>query len=113
MKRTIGFVICLLLGFSLGWYFGLTHQQKLLRQYQTENLKKNEPTEGFAAAIALVAYEKIEAGDTDTAKRRLATTISIYYQTHRLDGSPKLLALIVAYAATNAAISNAIYAKSE
>jgi hypothetical protein len=113
MKRPIGFVICILLGLGLGWYFGLIHQQKLLRQYQAENLKKSEPTEGFAAGIALVAYEKLEAGDTDTAKRRLATTISIYYRTHRLDGSPKLLALIETYAATNAAISNAIYAKSE
>jgi hypothetical protein len=43
----------------------------------------------------------------------LATTISIYYRAHRLDGNSNFIAQIERYAGTNAAISNAIYGKLE
>jgi hypothetical protein len=67
----------------------------------------------FAAAVALLAFKRLEADDTNRAEWELATTVSAYYRGHRLDGNTNLLARIVSYAATNSAMSNAIYRKLE
>jgi hypothetical protein len=65
----------------------------------------------FVAAMALAAYVKLEQGDMDSAKQRLAGTISIYYRGHRHDGNTDLLGNIERYAITNSALPNAIYGK--
>jgi len=40
-------------------------------------------------------------------------TISIYYRSHRDDGDSNVLRHITSFAATNAALSNALYRKME
>jgi recombinational DNA repair ATPase RecF len=94
--------------------FGLTDKQmaemgEQLPQMREQMMRQDE----FAAAIALAAFTKLEQGDIERAKWRLVTTISIYYRGHKHDGDSNLLARIERYAATNAAISNAIYRKLE
>jgi hypothetical protein len=129
-------VLCLLLGLSVGWYFGFTRptrrdQEKLLKEYryvrdnfhmtdaemadfgehQAEYLNALKRQDEMAAVIALGALVKIEQGDIATARSRLEKTISIYYRGHRDDGDSNVLRHITTFAATNAALSNTIYRK--
>jgi len=67
----------------------------------------------MAAVVALAALVKLDGGDIEKAKSRLHTAISIYYRGHRDDGDSNVLRHITAFAATNAALSNAIYRKLE
>jgi hypothetical protein len=138
MKRIITFLVCILIGIGIGWYFGYSlpvakNQRDLLEQYQYTRDKfqmtdaemadfgKHEPEyfeamrrqDEFAAAVAFWAFRNLEAGDTNRAEWELATTVSAYYRGHRLDGNTNLLGHIVSYAATNSAMSNAIYRKLE
>lgn len=117
----------LLLTANLAWYGWSNH--KVLKEYQKvrdafhatdsemadygarlpEFWDAAKRQDEFAAAIALRVYHQLESGNLDGAKRNLATTISIYYRGHRLDGNTNVIAHIERYASTNAAISNAIY----
>lgn len=130
--------LCLLLGLSVGWYFGYTrpsvkNQRKLLKEYQVvrgafgltdkqmaeigEQLpqirQQMAREDEMAAAMALGALVKLEQGDIEKAKSRLQTTISIYYRRHHHDGNTNVLRHIMTFAATNAALSNTIYRKLE
>jgi thioredoxin-like negative regulator of GroEL len=138
MKRILAFLVCVLIGVGIGWFLGYTrpvakNQRELLKQYQytrdkfhmtdakmadfgehlPEYFAAMQRQDEFAAAVALLAFKRLEAGDTNQAERALATTISAYYRGHRLDGNTNLLARIVSYAATNSTMSNAIYRKLE
>lgn len=138
MNRVIPVLLGILLGLTVGWYFGYTHQfaknqRKLLKEYQAVrdafHATDEEMTEfggrlpefwdaakrqdEFAAAIALGVFFKLEGGNVEGAKSNLATTVSIYYRGHRHDGDTNFLARIERIASTNMAISNAIYKKLE
>jgi hypothetical protein len=138
MKRIISFLVYILLGIGIGWYFGYTrpaakNQRELLKQYQhvrdnfhmtdaemtefgkhyAEYFEAMKRQDEYAAAVALVAYKRLGAGNVERAKWELATTVSTYYRGHRLDGNTNLLTRITSYAATNSAMSNAIYGKLE
>lgn len=109
MKRAISILFGFALGVGLGWYFGhrqaaVQNDQGILREFH-ETKQQDE----FAAAVALAAFAKLQAGQAEKAEHELATTVSIYYRAHGRDGNTNLIASIVAYAATNSAMSNAIY----
>ena len=138
MKLIITSIVCLTVGIGVGWYFGYTrptakNQRELLKQYQYTRDKFHmtdaemadwgehmheyfvamQRQDEFAAAIALAAFTNLEATNTERAKWELETTISAYYRGHLHDGNTNLLHKIVSYAATNSALSNAIYRKLE
>ena len=141
MNRTLQPLVCflcLLLGLSVGWYFGYTRpvakdKRKLLKEYQVvrDNFKMTDAEmadfaehhkeyweamkrqDEMAAVMALAALVKLEQGDIERARTRLEGTISIYYRGHRHDGDSNVLRHITTFAATNAALSNAIYRKLE
>jgi site-specific DNA-adenine methylase len=124
-------IIWLLTSASLAWYAWSNH--KLLKQYRIvrdnfhmtdeemadfgkhrqEYLDAMKRQDEMAAAIALGALVKLDSGDLEKAKSRLQTAISIYYRGHRDDGDSNVLRHITTFAATNAALSNAIYRKLE
>ena len=138
MRRIIIPLSCLLVGIGLGWFFGYTrpaakNQRDLLRQYQyvkdnfhmtdaemadfgehqQEYFAAIKRQDEMAAVIALAALVKLDQGDIEKAKWRLQTEISTYYRGHNRDGDTNVLRHITTYAATNAALSNAIYRKLE
>jgi predicted negative regulator of RcsB-dependent stress response len=131
-------LLCLLLGLSVGWYFGYSrpsvqNQRKILNEYQTvrdalgltdkqmaeigEQLprmrKEMAREDEFAAAMALGALVPLEQGEIEKAKTRLQKTISIYYRGHKHDGNTNVLRRITNFATTNAGLSNAIYRRLE
>ena len=138
MKRIIAILGCVLLGVGIGWYLGYTrpalrNQKKLLAWYQDfrdtvqltdaevadfalhhaeyfEAMKRQDET---AVVVALSALMKLEQGDIEKARSRLETAVSDYYRVHHKDGNTNVLHRIVAFAATNAALSNAISRKLE
>jgi hypothetical protein len=118
MNRIIALSVCTLIGLGIGWYFGFTrpaaeNQRKLLLEFkkEREGFQLTEQRDEFAAAIALGVLKKLEQGDLETARKRLHTTISTYYRAHRDDGNTNYLVPIERFAATNEALSNAIYGK--
>jgi hypothetical protein len=130
-------VLSLLLGLSIGWRighsaisaekrqlledyqhtkatFGMSESDMLQLQRSLPELRGNlEKTDGFAGAIALSVLEKLELGKLEQAKTNLRQTVSIYYRSHQADGNTNLLLHIDQYAATNAALSNAIHRRLE
>ena len=124
-------LIWLLTTISLAWYAWSNH--KLLKEYRVvrENFRMTDAEmadfaahrqeyfdamkreDEMAAVIALAALVKLDAGDIEKAKSRLQTAVSIYYRGHRDDGDSNVLRHITEFAATNAALSNAIYRKLE
>jgi hypothetical protein len=138
MKRNMAFLVCILIGIGIGWFFGYTrpvakNQREVLKQYEytrdkfhmtdaeMANFAKHEAEyfaamerdDEFAAAVALNAFKNLEAGDTERAKWELETTVSGYYRAYSSDGNTNLIGHIVSYATTNSALSNAIYRKLE
>ena len=117
--------LCLLLGLSAGWWFGYTrpavkNQQKLLQEYKNirdafhatdremrdygfrlpEMWDSMQRQDEFAAGMALAALVKIEEGDTNKAKERLAGVIGIYYHTwHNNAANTNVINHIEKYAA--------------
>jgi hypothetical protein len=138
MKRIIAPLLWLIVGIGVGWFSGYMrptarNQRELLRQYQyvrdnfhmtdaemadfgahqQEYFAAMKRQDEIAAAMALGALVKLEQGDMEKAKSRLQTTISIYFRGHRDDGDSNVIRHITTFAATNAALSNAIYRKLE
>ena len=138
MRRVVIPLVCLLAGISVGWFLGYRrpvakNQRELLRQYQIvrdnfhmsdadmadfgahqqEYFAQMKRQDEMAAVIAFAALVKLDEGDLEKAKWRLQTEISIYYRSHNRDGNSNVLRHITTYAATNAALSNAIYRKLE
>lgn len=130
--------LCLLLGLSVGWYFGFTrhsvkNQRKLVNEYQAlrdtfgmtdeqlAEIGKQLPTlrrqmareDEMAAAMALGALAKLERGDVEKTRSILERTVSIYFRGHQHDGNSNVLRNIEKFAATSASLSNAIYRKLE
>ena len=65
----------------------------------------------YAAAMALAALVKLEEGDTNKARERLAGTIGIYYHTWRDNGADtNVIRNIEKYAGKYPLLSNAIWA---
>ncbi len=94
--------------------FGLSDKEMAEIGAQLPTLaKQTERSDEFAAAVALSVFKELETGKLDRAKKHLGQTVSAYYRGHRYDGDTNVLAAIERYAATNAAISNAIYRKLE
>jgi len=98
-------IICLLIGFGLGWYFCYTgpvakHQRELLaenryardnfhltdaemaqmgrdfQQYGKNMIREDE----LLAAVALSALKSLESGETDAAKTTLLRPVGMYYR---------------------------------
>ena len=129
MKLTIAFLVCILAGIGVGWYFGHTraiseYQRETLKHLPTieaqtadfirlrmEEFKTGEPYEASGAPIALATLKNLDTNDLEGAKLRLAAMAAIYYRGHSGDGNTNLLSDIVSYAATNATLSNAIYGR--
>jgi len=134
MKRTIKFLICILIGVGIGWYFGYTRpvakkQRELLSQNRyignhlheydsdmadfnkrrAEYFEAAKPYEGSGASIALAALKNLDVGDTEGARSRLVAIIAIYYRNHSRDGDTNLLTSIVDFAVTDTVLSNAIH----
>jgi hypothetical protein len=131
-------ILSLLLGLSVGWYFGYTrpsveNQRKLVKEYETikdafqltdkqmgtwggrlpEFFGAVERQDEIAASMGLAALEKLEHEDVERAKSVLQKTISMYYRSHQSDGNTNVLRRITTFAGTNAALSNAIYGRLE
>jgi hypothetical protein len=131
-------VLCLALGFSLGWYFGYSrpvaeNQRRLLKVDQTAREAFRAVVEDFsdyeakppqfweaakiqneyAALISLQVLKDLEQSELHKAKQELASTVGLYYRAHRRDGNTNLLACIERVATANTALSNAICRKPE
>ncbi|MGD9634874.1 MAG: hypothetical protein AB7G28_19870 [Pirellulales bacterium] len=117
MKRTWPAVVCLFIGLGFGWYFGYTrpvakHQRELLAEYQQvkeqmgltdvemaeagrnfpQYFRDMKRQDEIAAAVALSALMKLEAGETDAAKASLLQAVGSYYRLyHDNDGDRVLL----------------------
>jgi predicted negative regulator of RcsB-dependent stress response len=133
MKHAIAFLICVLAGIGIGWYFGYTrpiakNQRELLKRYQpiknqleadmadfhrrnAEKFKAAAPWEASSASIALAALKNLDTNDVDGVRSRLAAMVAIYYRGHSGDGDTNLLTSIVAFAGKDAVLSNAIYGR--
>jgi hypothetical protein len=133
MKYFIAITICLAIGIGIGWYIGYVrtsakYQHELLKEYQpmksqlheeivdfhknsAEEFKAAVPWEASSASIALAALKNLDTNDVGSARFRLASMIAIYYHGHSKDGDTNLLASIVAFAATDSVLSNAVYTK--
>jgi len=127
MKRATAFLVCILAGIGIGWYFGYTrpvaqNQRELLRDYQpmmdqfeswnrqtAAYAKEAEPWMASSASIALGALGSLKTNDMEGAKYRLACIVAAYYRGHSRDGDTNLLHRIVTFAATDTAFSNAFY----
>jgi hypothetical protein len=124
MKRILPAIICLLIGFGLGWtlcYFGpnAKHYRELLAEYRytrdnfhltdaemaqfgrdykqfgTSMIREDE----LVAAVALSALRSLERGEADAAKTSLLRPVGMYYRLyHDKDGDKTLLDRISAAA---------------
>jgi len=126
MKYVIVFVVCVLVGIGIGWYWG---RSTAISAYQRKNLPKvlavskdfilqraeynklAKPYEASGASAALVALESLDTNDVAGARSELVRTIANYYRGHSGDGDTDILTAITAFAAKDAALSNAIYHK--
>jgi hypothetical protein len=136
MKIVLACSVCILIGIGIGWYVGFNrpvakNQRALLKQYQytrdkfhmtdaemadfgkheAQYFAEMQRQDELAAALALQSFKDLEAGHTQRVKHGLATMVSAYYRQYSSDGNTNLIRHIVSYAATNAALSNAIYRK--
>jgi hypothetical protein len=136
MKRSITFLIFILIGIGIGWFFGYTrplaqNQRELLKQNQyirdhfhefdldaadfkkrqAEYFREAEPWEASSASITLAALKNLKTNNLEDAKFRLASIVALYYRGHSRDEDTNLLANIVTFAATDTVLSNAIYRK--
>jgi hypothetical protein len=109
MKVWIIALVCIVVGLAVGYHFGFNGAIAGTENGLAREFHDTKHQDEFAAAVALAAFSRIQRGQSDQAKHELATTVSIYYRAHRLDGNTNLIASIESYAATNAAMSNAIY----
>jgi hypothetical protein len=131
MKNALAFLICISAGIGIGWYFGYVcpaarNQRQLLEEYlpfkqemetnmaylnrqREESSKLAKPWEASTASIALVGLKDLDTTNLGDARFRLATLIAIYYHAHLNDGDTNILNRIASCAATNSALSNAIY----
>ncbi len=109
MKRSILILITAAVCGGFGWYFGYTRGTAKADKGVWREFHQTKHQDEFAAAVALAALANLQRGQSQKAEHELATTLSIYYRAHRVDGDTNLIASIQAYAATNAALSNAIY----
>jgi hypothetical protein len=140
MSRSLPIVclaLCLLLGVSVGWYFGYTrplaeNQRRLLKIDQTAReafwgaqkdfedaysqtnagfWEAAKVQDEYTAFLGLHVLRDLERGNVEEAKQHLASNIGSYYRMHRRDGNSNLLETIAWVAATNALLSNAICQK--
>jgi predicted negative regulator of RcsB-dependent stress response len=129
MKHTIAFLVCILAGIGIGWYFGharaiteyqreaLKHlpaieaQMADLNKQRTEDFKAAKPYEASSASIALAALENLDTNDVEGARSRLAAIVAVYYRGHSGDGDTNLLTSIVSFAGRDTVLSNAIYSR--
>ena len=113
-------LLCFLISLFGGWYYGYTRAvaraERILQQDKEmiiDHFHETKDQDEFAAAIALGAFKRLQAGDLDRVQFKLLATIGIYYHAHRIDGNSNLIESIERYAATNAAVSNTINRKVE
>ncbi len=129
--------LCLLLGLSVGWYFGYTQpsikrQRELLQEYRRvrdgfglsdkdmaeiapqlpKTLEQLNRADESAAAVSLGVLVKLDLGEQQAARQRLYDTVGLYYRGHHSDGDTNLLARIQKYASIDVGLSNAVYKTS-
>jgi hypothetical protein len=139
MKRTIPFVVGVMLGVGIGWYFGYTrpvakHQRELLKEYRYvrdnfhmtdeemadagrkmpqyfEDMKRQDE---MTAVVALGALKLLEKDDLKAAKEVLARHVGSYYRLyHAKGGDAELLSTIEEAAQQYPAISAEVSEKHE
>jgi hypothetical protein len=89
--------------------FGMSEEDMANIDVQLPFLRRQmERSDEFAAQVALSVLKDLEAGDGEAAKVYLGKTLSVYYNGH-FSGNTNFVARIERFAATNAALSNAIY----
>lgn len=139
MKRTIPFVVCVMLGVGIGWYFGYTrpvakHQRELLSEYRdvrdslhmtdkemadvggklpqfVEDMKRQDEMTAF---VALAVLKLLEKDDVEGAKEVLARHVGSYYRLyHAKGGDAKLVSAIEEAAQQYPAVSAEISEKGE
>ena len=137
MKRAIVLLIVLLFGSCIGWYFGYTRpvakQYRVIRDQMFHMTDKEMAEAGgkvrehfpqfmegmkrsddLTAAIALAAFERIDQGNTEGAKKLLLAPVRDYYQRYTgKGGDPAILARIEAAAQKNHDLAAAIQKKGE
>jgi hypothetical protein len=131
MKSIAISTVTLLVGVGVGWYFGYSqNRRELLMKYESLQIEvdsntaamwaRNEardkkafetvnPWVTLTSKTALAALKDVDANNMHDTRVRLATLVATYYHFHSRDGDTNLLQQIVSYAATNSAVSNAIY----
>ncbi len=136
VKRTVAFLICILAGIGIGWYFGYSrpvaeNQRELLQQNQyikehfhefdldVADFKKREseisvaakPWEASTASIALIGLKDLDTNNMEDAKFRFAELVGFYYRGHLHGDTNLLLTDIETFAAKDSVLLNEIYGK--
>lgn len=131
MKQWIVFFVGFVAGVGIGWYLAMLVELPKVEREMSKNeqafeqdVAKNamfvntrlkeysraaKPWEASTASIALVGLKDLETTNIENAKFRFAAMAATYYRAHLHDGDTNLLAQIKSCAATNAALSNAIF----
>ena len=139
MKRTVPFVVCVMLGIGIGWYLGFTRpvaqrQRQLLKEYHEvredfnmsdeemidtgrkfpqylEDMKRQDE---MNAVVALGAFKLLEMDDVEGAKESLAFHVGSYYRLYHSSGrDAQVLSAIEEAAQKYPAISEEISKKAE
>ena len=129
MKHTIAFLVCILAGIGIGWYFGharaiTEYQRESLKNLPTieaqmadlnkqmaENYKEAKPYVASGASMALVALEDLATNNVEGTKAMMTEVVAGYYRDHSSNGDTNLLRSIATFATTDTALSNAIYGR--
>jgi hypothetical protein len=96
--------------FSTAWFRVEAVNEAFIKE-RAEHDRLAKPYEASGASMALWVLQSLDTNDVDGAKSELVQTIANYYRPHRDDGDTDILAAITAFAAKDAALSNAIYHK--
>ena len=137
MKRAIVLLVVFLFGSCIGWYFGYTRpvarQYRLVRDQMFHMTDKEMAEAGtqvreqfpqfiegmkrsddLTTVLALSAFERIDQGNAESAKKLLLVPVRSYYQRYTgKGGDPAILARIEAAAQKNHDLAIAIQKKGE
>ena len=93
MKIIIASLVSLLIGSSIGYYFGYTRPTAKTDRYVWEQMHEMSDDDGAAAIVAMDVIPAIESGDAQKAVQYLSFTIASYYTTHAIQPHPDELRL--------------------
>jgi hypothetical protein len=118
MKIIIIFLVGLLVGLGVGWYFGYTRPIAKANRDARREMLAMTADDTMAALIAVKAIPLVESGDTQKAVQWLSKPIGSYYRVYSLhagtnDERLSMRAMIEKLASTNSVVDAEIHRNVE